>query len=523
MTTRSRMARGMAVGAALALLAGGGCLADDEGTGKEVSGVESAVLLGPAYWFSGTRWSDWVTYKDMRELAGDFDGDGRTDVMKFDVPSSGSSSNGVWVGLSRTDPNGNDYYETTRWATWVTYKDMKVLSGDFDGDGRDDIMKFDVPSSGSSANGLWVGLSRTDASGASYFEGYRWGTWITYKDMQVFAGDFDGDGRDDVMKFDVPSSGSAAAGLWVGLSRTDAAGNRFFDTTQWATWITYKDMKVLTGDFDGDNRTDVMKFDIPSSGSSANGLWVGLSRSNAAGTRFFDGTQWATWITYKDMKVLAGDFDGDGRSDIMKFDIPSSGMSSNGLWVGLSRTVAGAPVFDGTEWARWVTYRDMKVLAGDFDGDLATDVMKFDVPSSGSSTNGLWAGLARSGASFTFNGIYGGTVFGSAGSSATATLTLTQTGANLGGSLAVGAGLVVDVGICGTQTVPASTFGPFAGAVLSPHLATGSFTQNVMGFDVTGTFTGELSADGSSMAVSLALDVPWPCADRTLTGTFTRR
>jgi len=44
-----------------------------------------------------------------------------------------------------------------------------------------------------------------------------------------------------------------------------------------------------------------------------------------------------------------------------------------------------------------------------------------------------------------------------------------------------------------------------------------------MGFDVTGTFTGELSPDGSSMAVSLALDVPWPCADRTLSGTFTRR
>jgi hypothetical protein len=44
-------------------------------------------------------------------------------------------------------------------------------------------------------------------------------------------------------------------------------------------------MKVLAGDFNGDHRTDVMKFDVPSSGKAQLGLWVGLS----------DGTTLSSW------------------------------------------------------------------------------------------------------------------------------------------------------------------------------------------------------------------------------------
>src|SRR5262249_18619506 len=153
----------------------------------------------------------------------------------------------------------------------------------------------------------------------------RWSTWDTNNPMQVLSGDFNGDGKTDVMKFDVPSSGSTSLGLWVGLSSVKADGTQFFDTSRWGTWVTYQDMKTLAGDFDGDGKTGVMKFDVPSSGSSANGLWVGLSRTQADGTRYFDTSQWASWITYRDMKVLAGDFDGDGRTDVMKFNVPSSG------------------------------------------------------------------------------------------------------------------------------------------------------------------------------------------------------
>ncbi len=162
-----------------------------------------------------------------------------------------------------------------------------------------------------------------------------------------------------------------ASGLWAGLSD----GSRF-NTTQWAEWTTNSQMKVLVGDFNGDGKTDVMKFDVPTSGSMQLGLWVGLSD----GTRF-NPTQWATWTTNSQMKVLVGDFNGDGKTDVMKFDVPASGTGQNGLWVGLS----DGSRFNTAQWATWTTNSLMMVLSGNFDGDRPYgrprhDVMKFDVP-----------------------------------------------------------------------------------------------------------------------------------------------
>ena len=318
-----------------------------------------------------TEWATWETYTYMKVLDGDFNGDGKDDVMKFDVPRTGISQGGLWVGLS-----DGTRFNTTQWATWDTYIAMKVLTGDFNGDGKDDVMKFDVPATGTSQLGLWVGLSD-----GNRFNTSQWATWDTYINIKVLVGDFNGDGKDDVMKFDVPSTGITQGGLWVGLSD----GTRF-NTSQWATWDTYVSMKVLAGDFNGDGKDDIIKFDIPSTGSSQGGLWVGLSD----GTRF-NTSQWAIWDTYINMKVLMGDFNGDGKDDVMKFDIPAAGKSQGGLWVGLSD---GAR-FNTTQWATWETYTNMKVLMGDFNGDNKDDVMKFDVPYILKADGGLWAGISN--------------------------------------------------------------------------------------------------------------------------------
>ena len=166
-----------------------------------------------------------------------------------------------------------DQEVNSRWATWNTYPEMKVLAGDFNGDGKTDVMKFDINQDGSKASGgLWVGLSDGSKFNASQWDAEQ--PWDTYPEMKVLAGDLNGDGKTDVMKFDVPSSGIDQLGLWVGISN-----GRDFRTTLWSRWDTYTEMKVLAGDFDGDQDMDVMKFDVPSSGINQLGLWVGLSEA----------------------------------------------------------------------------------------------------------------------------------------------------------------------------------------------------------------------------------------------------
>ncbi|HEV8119422.1 MAG TPA: VCBS repeat-containing protein, partial [Candidatus Polarisedimenticolia bacterium] len=91
----------------------------------------------------------------------------------------------------------------------------------------------------------------------------------------------------------------------------------------------------VAGDFTGDGRSDIAQFD-----SSTGQWWVRVSAGSS-----FTSSVWATWnngVTWG--PVLAGDFNGDGKADIAGFDA-----NSGQWWVGLSN--GGA--FATTLWATW--------------------------------------------------------------------------------------------------------------------------------------------------------------------------
>jgi hypothetical protein len=327
--------------------------ADVPAQGTSPMGVWVSLSTGAR--FVTDQWATWDIGQSTRILGGDFDGDGKSDLMKVDIPDNGTSKNGLWVGLSR----GN-LFTTSKWAEWDTNRRLKFLTGDFNGDGKTDVMKIDVPDSGTSRNGLWVGLSD-----GTKFVTAQWTDWDTSERIKVLAGDFNGDGKSDVMKVDIPDRGTSRNGLWVGLSQSDR-----FPTSKWGDWDTNEKIRLLGGDFDGDGKTDVMKVDIPDNGTSRNGLWVGLSRDSK-----FPTGKWGDWDTNASIAVLSGDFNGDRKTDVMKVDIPDNGTSRNGLWVGIS----DGGQFPTSKWAEWDTSKRIQILTGDFNGDGKTDVMKIDL------------------------------------------------------------------------------------------------------------------------------------------------
>ena len=135
--------------------------------------------------------------------------------------------------------------------------------------------------------------------------------------------------------------------------------------------------RVLHGDFNGDGRTDIAEFD------AATGVWiVGLSKGSK-----FNFSTWASWssaVTWTDIRV--GDFNGDGKDDI------AGRVLSNGQWwVGLS----SGSSFSTTLWATWSTGVSwVDVLVGDFNGDG-----KADIAGRVLSNGQWWVGLS-SGSSF---------------------------------------------------------------------------------------------------------------------------
>ncbi|MCS6875163.1 MAG: CHRD domain-containing protein [Pyrinomonadaceae bacterium] len=199
-------------------------------------------------------------------VAGDFDGDGRTDAAVF--------RNGIWQ--IRRSYDGSQMN-----IQWGLSTDTPIR-GDFDGDGISDFAVF-RPS-----NGMWY--IRQSQSGA--FVAYRFGT---NGDVPI-AADFDGDGRSDVSVFR-PSNGT-----WYWLRSSDNA----FSAIQFGV---YGDIPLIA-DFDADGINDIAVF------RPSNGTWYWLRSS--------DNTFSAMRFGISSDIPVAADFDADLRTDVAVFR-PSQG------------------------------------------------------------------------------------------------------------------------------------------------------------------------------------------------------
>ncbi len=124
-----------------------------------------------------------------------------------------------------------------------------------------------------------------------------------------------------------------------------------------------------------------------------------------------------------------------------------------------------------------------------------------------------------------FNGTFVGTLLGDGGSSAPATLTLTQIGGNVTGSINVGQGLVVDGGNCGQTAVPSGSVaadGQLDPA--NPNRLDASSMFNVQGLAIELLLAGELSVDGQTINAQAGIDLPMLCGrDPVIGGSFVRQ
>ncbi len=278
----------------------------------------------------GTMWSTSVTWVDV--MAGDFNGDGLDDIV-----GRNAANGDWWVALSNGDGTFTNQ-KWTRWSTSVNWTDVMV--GDFNGDGRDDIVGR-VASSGD----WWIASSTGAAFTNSKWT--RWSTGVTWTDVMV--GDFNGDGRDDIVGR-VASSGD----WWIGNSTGTSFTNQKW--TRWSTGVMWVD--VMVGDFNGDGRDDIV-----GRAASSGDWWI----ASSTGTSFTNQkwTRWSTGVTWVD--VMVGDFNGDGRDDIV-----GRAASSGDWWIGNSTGTA----FTNQKWTRWsasASWTD--VMVGDFNGDGKDDIV----------------------------------------------------------------------------------------------------------------------------------------------------
>ncbi|XP_048584416.1 neurogenic locus notch homolog protein 1 isoform X2 [Nematostella vectensis] len=295
--------------------------------------------------FVGTDWEKgmkWCYHKGSQLFTGDFNGDGKADMLCHD------NTGYKWVALA----NSKGQFTGTSWEKkmgWCYHKGAQLFTGDFNGDGRTDILCHDR------AGYKWVAL----ANSAGQFTGTSWHKamgWCSHSGAKLLIGDFNGDGRDDMLCYDNNRK-------WVSLAQPGGS----FKGTSWEKaggWCSHSGSSIYVGDFNGDKRDDLMCHD------TAGKSWVMLAQ---AGGSFSGSSSWhgTGWCGHKGSQFFIGYFNGDRKADMLCHDI-----NSGHKWISVAKPQVKS-MFTGTDWEKAMNWcgKSGKLYKADFNGDGEDDLL----------------------------------------------------------------------------------------------------------------------------------------------------
>jgi subtilisin family serine protease len=254
-----------------------------------------------AYLSGGSSWNSqrWATRQGalqatQRWLAGDFNGDGKSDLAK----AYECAQNQTCVDVHLSTGRG---FTMKRWASnlgpWVA--SQKWLAADVNADGKAELVRV-------SDDGGMATIDVLVSSGAA-FKSTRWATrqGVFSASQNWLAGDLNGDRRADLVQ--VSDNGMGLSQLQVYLAGQASLGLASWASGQGRHAATHR---WLMGDVDGDGLSDVIR--VLDEGGQAS---VEVQFSMGSG---FELTRHATrqGLFASNHRWLAADFTGDGKADL---------------------------------------------------------------------------------------------------------------------------------------------------------------------------------------------------------------
>jgi YD repeat-containing protein len=290
---------------------------------------------------TGEGGSDTVTKSGYIKVTakGDFDADGKSDILLFNATTGQVYT---WL-MDGTGISG----QGSPWTLGPGSPWQIAGRGDFDGDGKSDILLFN---SSTGQVYIWLMNGTTISSAGSPWTMGPGSPW------QISGvGDFNGDGKSDILLFN-SSTGQVYIWLMDGTTISD----------QGSPWTLGPDSPwqiVGHGDFNGDGKSDILLHD-----SSTGQVYIWLMDGTTISSH---GSPWTLGAGTPWQIAGVGDFDGDGKSDILLND------SSTGqvyIWLMNGTTISG----QGSPWTLGAGSPWQIAGAGDFNGDGRSDILLYD-------------------------------------------------------------------------------------------------------------------------------------------------
>ena len=243
-------------------------------------------------------------------VIGDFDGDGNLDRLGS-MAATVVGTDEKWSIDTKASSASNtteSWYIARYIGTAGTLPESTVsgnsIVGDFNGDGRDDILTR-------TETGSWYVVESYVSNLPNTYQGEfvikSFGNFLSAADgwSQTVVGDFNGDGRDDIAKFD---DLNAANKQWIVRV---SSGTGFNAPYVWADQQSLSPAagSIEAGDFNGDGRDDLL---FRKSGTN---YWA-IAVSDGSRFNVFDPSISTTWASSR-----KGDFNGDGADELLGWNI----------------------------------------------------------------------------------------------------------------------------------------------------------------------------------------------------------
>lgn len=304
----------------------------------------------------------WATAPNVKAFAGDYNGDGRTDVLLTGNPG--------WASVPVAFSNGDGTFQVTNLASdfafWTSNVAAQIQIGDYNSDGKTDLAITGpigapvVPVAISNGDGTFAFTAATSSFAVYGYAG----------NPKTLVGDFNGDGRSDLALTGASGWGT----LPVAFSNGDGTfGVTNFAVPDFPTYAAQPGARLFVGQFDDDDKADI--------GVTGVAGWVTVPLALSNGNGSFDvvnnpNPDFAGPASAAGARLLVGDFNADRKTDLALTG-PSSWST---LPVSFSRgdgsfLTTNLPIVAFASWSLAAT-----VLVADFDGDARADVALTGVP-----------------------------------------------------------------------------------------------------------------------------------------------